>query len=615
MLQTNTMRAVRNQIIVFLSILDASLAFAPFGMHQAVHTNGGTNHLDSIRNHRHSETTYYMTLNHGDNRMWDDKCDVLILGSGPAARALASLLASRQGLEPTQTGLDVLVSDTNFERKWVPNYGVWKDEWDSICEAYQRDFGVLLEKDCIDREWDVTDCYFGGSFDIPTESRLRIDRPYYRIAKNDLQTSLTKNVRTGQPLYRVLYANHISTATSINIYHPAESVSHDREGSTIVLKKANEDRIKVRSKVVIDCTGHETSLVLKDSRLKSIPCGYQIAYGALVTVDETNIENVNQLGPYDKQAMTLFDYRTDHFDKEDPSVQRRACASPTFMYAMPLKENRVFFEETSLVARPALSFQECKDRFFTRMNHLGITIKDIEEEEFCYIPMGGPLPEKDQRIIAFGGATAMSHPSTGYTLCRNMMSAVSVATLLRSGLLQENVPNLDQLVARAYDTVWSPSNIRQRNFAVFGGEFLMKQNVEGLRGFFDGFFRLPLNMWAGFLAGWPGLPNNEAHETWLARIVFGISFLSKLPFPIAVDMILSIITYSVSEGVPLLQSVTPFFGEPESYTYKERPKFQGDVAAKSEARKMILESRIEMDIPVDFSESTNTADKLLSKVQ
>jgi lycopene beta-cyclase len=382
---------------------------------------------------------------------------------------------------------------------------------------------------------------------------------------------------------------------------------HDREGSTIVLKKSDDDFITIRSKLIIDCTGHETSLVLKDSRIKSIPCGYQIAYGALVTVDETNVDNLNQMGPYDKEAMTLFDYRTDHFDKEEPSVQRKAFSSPTFMYAMPLKENRVFFEETSLVARPALSFQECKDRFFTRMRHLGITIKDIEEEEYCYIPMGGPLPEKDQRVIAFGGATAMSHPSTGYTLCRNMMSAVTVATAIRSGLLQGNPPDLDQLAAKAYHTIWTPSNIRQRNFAVFGGEFLMKQNVEGLRGFFDGFFRLPLNMWAGFLAGWPGLPNNEAHESWLARIIFGVTFLSKLPFPIAADMISSIITYSVTEGAPLLQSVTPFFGEPESYEYKERPKIQGDVAAKSEAKKMILESKIKMDVPVDFTAPTNTA--------
>ena len=92
----------------------------------------------------------------------------------------------------------------------------------------------------------------------------------------------------------------------------------------------------------------------------------------------------------------------------------------------------------------------------------------------------------------------------------------------------------------------------------------MKQKVEGLRGFFDGFFRLPLEMWAGFLAGWPGLPNNDKHETWIARLAFGLTFVSKLPPKVGLDMFLSIVTYSISNGIELPQSVTPLFGEPES---------------------------------------------------
>ena len=165
--------------------------------------------------------------------------------------------------------------------------------------------------------------------------------------------------------------------------------------------------------------------------------------------------------------------------------------------AMPLKDNRIFFEETSLVARPALSFQECKDRCYTRLKHLGITVTKVYEEEFCYIPMGGALPAKDQRVIGLGGASAMVHPSTGYHLCRCMMGATDVASVILRELKQSSTPNLDRIAAMSYDALWSPDNIRQRNFAVFGGEYLMKQDVVGLRGFFDGFFRLPLAMWAG----------------------------------------------------------------------------------------------------------------------
>ena len=98
------------------------------------------------------------------------------------------------------------------------------------------------------------------------------------------------------------------------------------------------------------------------------------------------------------------------------------------------------------------------------------------------------------------------------------------------------------------------------------------------------------------------MPNNENHETWWARLVFGLTFVSKLPPKVALDMLASIVTYSISEGVPLPQSVTPFFGLPEGYDYKEKGVVVGDVAAKAEARKMIMESSVEDVIPVDFEE-------------
>ena len=449
----------------------------------------------------------------------------------------------------------------------------------------------------------MTDCYFGGSFDIPIESRARVDRPYYRIDKHGLQDALSV---AGD--YRVVQANHISQAINLNLYSPSGSLVHDENGSTIQLQSKDGD-MSVRTRLIVDCTGHETKLVLKDAKIKSLPPGFQIAYGCLVTVDETNVSDTSKVGPYDKEAMTLFDYRTDHFQNDSNALQKAENA-PTFMYAMPLKDNLIFFEETSLVARPAVSFQECKDRCFTRLEHLGIKVLDIEEEEFCYIPMGGPLPAKDQRVVAFGGASAMVHPSTGYNLCRNMMGAGAVAKAITEGLLAgESSVNLDKVAGSAYHAMWSPDNIRQRNFAVFGGDFLMKQKVEGLRGFFDGFFRLPMDTWGGFLAGWPGLPNNDKHETWSARLLFGLNFVSKLPPKVGLDMFLSIITFSISEGVALPQAVVPLFGEPDSYEYVERPKNQGDVAAKNEARKMIIESKVEVNVPVPFEKEGSFAVK------
>ena len=48
------------------------------------------------------------------------------------------------------------------------------------------------------------------------------------------------------------------------------------------------------------------------------------------------------------------------------------CRLPTFLYVMPFSKDRIFLEETSLVARPAVDFPELKKRLEARMAHYGI---------------------------------------------------------------------------------------------------------------------------------------------------------------------------------------------------------------------------------------------------
>lgn len=543
----------------------------------------------------------FSALNAGTNGDWDDSCDVLVLGSGPAGCAIASALGANGNL-------DVVVANQQFGSDWVPNYGVWKDEWQTILDRYESigiDLNDGVPNGAIDREWSVTDCYFGGSFDIPTEQRMRLDRPYCRVDRFALKKALTKN-------FRVVEANHMSEAIGMNMFSPAGSLVHDEDGTTIKLQPKDKDAspLTMRAKIVIDTTGHETKLTLKDSIEPHTPPGFQIAYGALVEVDESKSPNLSMIGPYDKEAMTLFDYRTDHFDG-DESATIKATKAPTFMYAMPLQDNKIFFEETSLVARPAVSFQECKDRCFRRLKHLGIEVTNVEEEEYCYIPMGGALPARDQRILGFGGAAAMVHPSTGFHICRALMGATDAAKAIQDELALEK-PNLDRAVASAYNVLWSQGNIRQRNFATFGGEFLMKQDVIGLRGFFDGFFKLPLELWGGFLAGWPGLAYNENHESWERRLWFGLSFVVKLPFPVALDMFLSIVSYSIfNEGWSLIQSVTPLLDDPPSYEYKPNNDRLGDAAAKKEAVQMIRESKAFAEMPTEVAIAASSSETIV----
>ena len=52
--------------------------------------------------------------------------------------------------------------------------------------------------------------------------------------------------------------------------------------------------------------------------------------------------------------------------------------------------------------------------FNYRMEHLGIKVKSMTEEEYCLIPMGGVLPTFPQRTLGIGGTGGMVHPSTGW---------------------------------------------------------------------------------------------------------------------------------------------------------------------------------------------------------
>ncbi len=56
--------------------------------------------------------------------------------------------------------------------------------------------------------------------------------------------------------------------------------------------------------------------------------------------------------------------------------------------------------------------------------------------------------------------------------------------------------------------------------------------------------------------------SNENHETWIARLWYGLNFLVRLPPSVALDMTVDIITYIITTNLALAQSVTPFLGLP-----------------------------------------------------
>mmetsp|Transcript_66190 Transcript_66190/g.129735 ORF Transcript_66190/g.129735 Transcript_66190/m.129735 type:complete len:580 (+) Transcript_66190:95-1834(+) len=529
--------------------------------------------------------------------------DVAIIGSGPAACSLASLLTAGAGPNPPKVAL----LSKNADAQWVPNYGCWTEEWAALSALYKgRGVPGIMEKG-VGASWPDTDCFFGEDSEEKVQSnpegsfRRTLGREYLRISRAGLKEVFYGSDETRK--YDVIKEDVLGAAIGTNIYSPAGSVvCHP----TFTELRTVDSGLTVRAKVVVDATGSESPFTIRDDRGKE---GYQIAYGVECFVSGPGVTET-KVGDYDRTKMTLFDYRSEAWRGDN---EENVVAVPTFNYVMPLKDGSVFFEETSLVARPAVSFQECKARLEARLGAMGVTIGEVLEEEYCYIPMGGSVPRKGQRLVPVGGAAGLVHPATGYQIARALVSNVDVCEQILEEL-KAGVPageqeeqeeeeeeeeagaggegrvfDPDAAAARILGRTWTPKALRQRNFAVFGGDFLMDQNVEGLKGFFSGFFKLEKGMWGGFLAGWKGLPGNEYHDDWLPRIVFGVTFVTKLPLKVAAAMALAIVKYALGGGLELVQSVTPLLGEPEAFeaATQFRSCTKGDVAAKEEARAMM----------------------------
>ncbi|GMH86862.1 hypothetical protein TL16_g10674 [Triparma laevis f. inornata] len=322
--------------------------------------------------------------------------DVLIFGSGPTSLSLASLLTSSSS-PPT-----VAIVSKDFSKPWIPNYGAWETEWSTISNSYDSKNVKNLSTLGVDHRWPDTSCYFNEG--PPSESRVNVGASYIRVSRAGLKECFTDNKK-----YSVVEENHVARCVAPNVYEDGEAVVFDGEFTSFKLSGGTS----ISGKIIIDGTGAESTLTLRDKRENE---GYQIAYGVEASVKGEGVGE-DRVGDYERDKMTLFDYRIENFKEKD-----KVTNQPTFMYVMPLKSvnnsPRIFFEETSLVARPGVSFRACKSRLHERLKGMGVEVDEVFEEEFCYIPMGGEVARKGQRIVAVGAAGGLVHPSTGYQICR-----------------------------------------------------------------------------------------------------------------------------------------------------------------------------------------------------
>lgn len=368
---------------------------------------------------------------------------MLVIGSGPAALAIATALLER--------GVGVrALSAGDPDEPWANTYGIWGDEVDTV------GMGHLLA-----HRWSNCVSWFG-------DQPLQLGRDYGLFDKRKLQRHwLEQGEATGLLWHR----------------GRAVSITHGERRSRV--STAEGDQLEAR--LVVDASGHKPVFVCRPDEG---PVAGQAAYGIVGTFSAP---------PVEAGQFVLMDYRSGHLTESE----RRE--PPTFLYAMDLGDGRFFVEETSLALAPPVPFERLKQRLLRRLAARGVEVRTVEHEEHCLFPMNLPLPFLDQPVVGFGGAASMVHPASGYLIGALLRRAPDLADAIAAGLSDPDRPTAE-LARLAWGGLW-PLELRRRHALYrFGLEKLMRFPEDQLRAFFRTFFALPPGQWYGFLTNTLPLP-------------------------------------------------------------------------------------------------------------
>ena len=374
--------------------------------------------------------------------------EVLVIGAGPAALCIAGALAERgiavQGLAPEDPAAP-----------WPNTYGIWGPEVDALGLHH-----------LLGHRWHDTRSFFGDR--LKTSATLHgVD--YGLFDKTALQQHWWAQCRSGG----VHWQRGLAAA-----------IEHDAAGS-VVITTAGE---RLRARLVIDASGHHSSFI---ERPDEGPVAGQAAYGIVGRFSAP---------PVDRGQFVLMDYRGDHLSEAEC-----CCGPPTFLYAMDFGDGVFFVEETSLALAPPVPYDVLKDRLLRRLAHRGITVEEVQHEEFCLFPMNLPLPDLGQRVVGFGGSASMVHPASGYMVGSLLRRAPALAEAIATGLRRSALP-AEQLSRTAWQALWPLELQRRHALYRFGLEKLMRFSEPQLRAHFTTFFSLPRDQWYGFLTNTLSLP-------------------------------------------------------------------------------------------------------------
>lgn len=336
-------------------------------------------------------------------------------------------------------GASVTLIAPNPRSSWKPNYCLWADEVPTDMQSV------------VEHVWN----------EVAVATQLgerQLRRPYVKLDNDAFQ----------QHLWRAL---HESSARVVD--GRATTVEHLPGETRVHIADAGVERVRV----LIDASGAGSPFV---RRVHAGEPAHQIAFGVLLDAPRHG---------FDLDRMTLMDFR---------SAAPDAVTPPSFLYLLPLSPDRLFVEETSLANRPGVDLSMLRSRLQARLASLGLERCRWIEEEHCSIAMGLGLPVHAQPLVPFGAAAAMVHPASGYSIAHVFRKAEPVAAAIVETLRTGDV---EQAIAAGNLAVWSRPQRAAWELYAFGLETLVSMTALETARFFDAFFAMPVESWAGFLGG------------------------------------------------------------------------------------------------------------------
>ncbi|MGH3824187.1 MAG: lycopene cyclase family protein [Pseudonocardiaceae bacterium] len=246
-----------------------------------------------------------------------------------------------------------------------------------------------------------------------------------------------------------------------------------------------------RTAVLFDATGAARSVLGAAPRRLAL-AAEQTAVGVVVDTDAAR----NLVTP---GSALFMDWRPHHGE----------TGWPTFLYGIPVTQNQVLLEETSLARRPGLGLGVLRRRLHARLAYHGIAVPP-EGEERVRIPVDRPLPARgDWRglVVPFGASSPLVHPATGYSVATSLQLAPRVAAAVRDAL--QGGGSAAAGVA-AWRAVWSPAALAVHALRRRSLESLLRLPPRLVPNFFDVFFALPQQHRWSYLTGREDVPGSAA---------------------------------------------------------------------------------------------------------